>query len=178
MFMHICGETNNHPLRMHVFGPWKYVCVHAESPHRQSSHRKVLVMCRTLVCRWQTFRDGVCFCKSCKQTHMFCVPLSFILPWGKLFPGFVYRSAACTASVLLAAAAYFTIYTSVLLFRQRPTFSACFSSLPRFSAQIIAHLKWPIFQYLAAEPLFSFGVFILSRLVQMSFGSGASQRRC
>lgn len=25
-----------------------------------------------------------------------------------------------------------------------------------------AHLKWPIFQYLGAEPLFSYGVFIIT----------------
>lgn len=72
-------------------------------------------------------------------------------------------------------AAYFTIYTSVLLFRQRPTFSACFSSLPHFSAQTIAHLRWPIFQYLCSHTAYSSS---LSRLVQMSFGSGLSQRRC
>lgn len=78
----------------------------------------------------------------------------------------------------LLHAAYFTIYTSILLFRQRPTFSACFFSFPCFSAQIIAHLKWPIFQYLGAEPLFSRHIFRLSRLVQMSFGPGESQRWC
>lgn len=36
-----------------------------------------------------------------------------------------------------------------------------FFSPPRVPAQIIPHLKWPLFEYLGAELLFRYTVFIL-----------------
>lgn len=116
----------------------------------------------TLLCLLQTFLGDHCFCNSCKQTCMFAFlcPL-FYLEGECSLVLFIGQSHAERLCCCVLRAAYFTIYTSILLFRQCPTFSACFSPPPRVSAQIIPHLKWPLFEYLGAELLFRYTVFIL-----------------
>lgn len=85
-----------------------------------------------LLCLLQTFLGDHCFCNSCERTCMFAFLCPLFYLEGEcslvLFIGQSHAEHLCC----FLRAAYFTIYTRILLFRQRPTFSACFSPLPVF----------------------------------------------
>lgn len=55
-----------------------------------------------------------------------CVSLSFILPWGRVFLALCMGHLHAEPLQCFLHAVYFSIYSSIVLLRQCPTFSGCF----------------------------------------------------